>query len=206
MIDELREVREVAVKAAYCLAEYDKTPEELWQAHLAAVATLDKLIAEQDGEGVKLSDPPCSRCGYNGAGYYQPSMHSCAALHEPAVDEMEVRSVVKRAIQEGHKVEKTIYRGSGLPPIYEYPMDHYIDPKVDLVMDALQSYLRQPQQSVVEVSEKESWNAIYSSDEFIDASVKYKFEGESLSAVAMMAYRALRAAGLRIVRGGGDAS
>lgn len=29
-----------------------------------------------------LSPAPCDICGYNGAGYYQPSQHECAALED----------------------------------------------------------------------------------------------------------------------------
>ncbi len=28
-----------------------------------------------------MEDAPCFCCGYNGAGYFQPEQHKCAAMH-----------------------------------------------------------------------------------------------------------------------------
>lgn len=60
-----------------------------------AVASLmhqqaEKAEAEVERLKIKLfslgamNDPPCFACGYNGAGYYQPDVHLCAALHHAA--------------------------------------------------------------------------------------------------------------------------
>lgn len=34
-----------------------------------------------------METPPCFVCGYNGAGYYQPSKHKCAERHHKMREE-----------------------------------------------------------------------------------------------------------------------
>lgn len=53
-------------------------------------------LAERDREAERLRDllfasgamteAPCFSCGYNGAGYFQPKTHPCAARHHAAID------------------------------------------------------------------------------------------------------------------------
>ena len=41
------------------------------------IAELESRLSDQ--RAAVLSDAPCSKCGYNGPGYYQPDTHPCAA-------------------------------------------------------------------------------------------------------------------------------
>ena len=43
----------------------------------AKVKKYEKLLFELGA----MENPPCFRCGYNGAGYFQPDIHPCAKLH-----------------------------------------------------------------------------------------------------------------------------
>lgn len=51
-----------------------------WAARHPGMA--DYLGVARDVAATALSDAPCSRCGYNGPGYYQPETHPCAKLGE----------------------------------------------------------------------------------------------------------------------------
>ena len=51
-----------------------------------------------------LSDAPCTKCGYNGRGYYQPETHPCAGeIEQPAVREMTVEEVALLFELEGRR-------------------------------------------------------------------------------------------------------
>ena len=47
------------------------------------LTTIIDTLRQGAREGT-LSDAPCSRCGYNGPGYYQPTTHPCAGAREGA--------------------------------------------------------------------------------------------------------------------------
>ena len=52
-----------------------KIKSEYWEAQYRAAIKHDGRIIDT----LRFAQPPCYRCGYNGAGYYQPRTHSCAA-------------------------------------------------------------------------------------------------------------------------------
>lgn len=45
---------------------------------------LFKADLAPSGKFMGMSYAPCSKCGYNGAGYYQPDTHPCASQPTPA--------------------------------------------------------------------------------------------------------------------------
>ena len=48
----------------------------------------------------ELSPAPCSRCGYNGVGYYQPEIHPCAARPAEPADYTLNRGLVSQFLQD----------------------------------------------------------------------------------------------------------
>lgn len=64
----------------------------------------EKLLRtyEATKQPMPLSEAPCSKCGYNGPGYYQPSTHQCAATSiKPAtVSEDVIEREAKRLFDE----------------------------------------------------------------------------------------------------------
>ena len=60
-------------------AENDRLKREVltWkELYYAAIKHDGRII-----DTLRFAQPPCYRCGYNGAGYYQPRTHPCAARY-----------------------------------------------------------------------------------------------------------------------------
>lgn len=76
--DLLREAVEF-LRSAYCFTTADSSllPEKI-------KAFIAKIYA---AKRPKLSDAPCSQCGYNGPGYYQAKTHPCAKIDAAKGDE-----------------------------------------------------------------------------------------------------------------------
>lgn len=57
---------------------------DYYGAQLAALrAEIERLTTRLFDRG-EMDKPPCFVCGYNGAGYYNPDTHPCAAKHHAA--------------------------------------------------------------------------------------------------------------------------
>ena len=71
-------------------------PDDDYEAAADAIAALRERIAalRQDAERFAkmlfasgaMDQVPCFFCGYNGAGYFTPEMHPCAARHHAALE------------------------------------------------------------------------------------------------------------------------
>jgi hypothetical protein len=48
-------------------------------AAMGCVDTARRILGQPLTKGAPLSKPPCSKCGYNGPGYFQPDTHPCAS-------------------------------------------------------------------------------------------------------------------------------
>jgi hypothetical protein len=59
------------------LEDWKRAQPEEWFAHHEHLLEVFKNGVVERRE--KLSAAPCSKCGYNGPGYYQPETHSCAS-------------------------------------------------------------------------------------------------------------------------------
>lgn len=58
-------------------AVFEKQFEELTKSDCDYITELENRLFELGA----MNSPPCFKCGFNGAGYYQPDIHPCAKLH-----------------------------------------------------------------------------------------------------------------------------
>lgn len=59
-------------------AIFEKQFEELAKPSKDYIAELENRLFELGA----MNSPPCFKCGFKGAGYFQPSVHPCAKLHQ----------------------------------------------------------------------------------------------------------------------------
>lgn len=59
-------------------AIFEKQFEELTKPNKDYIAELENRLFELGA----MNSPPCFKCGFSGAGYFQPSVHPCAKLHQ----------------------------------------------------------------------------------------------------------------------------
>lgn len=71
------------VQGKYDAMEH-RTNAELLRACLSELERVKQLEDLLFNMGM-MDTPPCFCCGYNGAGYYQPDKHPCAARHRDAI-------------------------------------------------------------------------------------------------------------------------
>jgi hypothetical protein len=77
-------VRPLEALIAEKIAEWRSEPNR--KTHTHRMADELAVLLQAAAPPAPLSPAPCSRCGYNGPGYYQPDSHACAAPPAPTAE------------------------------------------------------------------------------------------------------------------------